>query len=411
MTRARFWLSELLNVKILFYNHTGQVSGAERVLLMILTRLDRSRFEPLVVRPADGRLKTMTGEIGVRNVDLEPLDARFTWRIDRLVRYLVSFIRVIRAARALIIAETPDIIHANSIRAGLVMTAATSGMNVPVIWHAHDILPRHPLSTAIRWYVRMSRRTSVLAVSRAVADRFSAASPVVVIHNAVDLERFRPDFESRREIRRALAIAEGQLVIGTVGQLTPRKGQRELIDAFAKVIREIPRAVLLVVGEPLFNRDQNYAESLRRTANALGIADRLRFVGARDDIPALMRGLDVLVVNSRAEPFALTVLEGLASGTPVLATAVGGIPEMIRHGENGWLVVAHDARPLADAILLLLRDQSLRSRIGEQGRREAIARFSVERFMREVDYLYRNTLTRGKTPHLGQSKAFELRPD
>jgi len=140
----------------------------------------------------------MTRKLNVRTLGLQPLEARFTWRLDLVVRYLISFASVIRSARRLVINEAPVIIHANSIRAGLVMAAATLGLDMPVIWHAHDMLPHHPLSTAVRLFAAVSGRNRILAVSQAVADRFRGIIlrplgrrvPVVVIHNAVDLERF-----------------------------------------------------------------------------------------------------------------------------------------------------------------------------------------------------------------------------
>lgn len=386
--------------KILFYNHTGQISGAERVLLMIVERLDRGRFEPVVLCPASGRLMRMATDLGVKTVRLDPLEARFTWRPERLIRYVASLVRVIRAARAAIIGETPDVIHANSIRAGLVMSAATVGLGVPVVWHAHDLLPRHPLSTLIRLFACASRRNQIVAISRAVAARFSGilfrlcpgSVPVTTILNAVDLKRFQPDSVSRRAIRRALEVAETDLLVGTVGQLTPRKGQHELIQAFAEVAPAIPNAVLLIVGEPLFNRDADYAESLIRAANSSQVAGRIRFLGPREDVPAIMNAFDLLVVNSHTEPFGLTVVEAMASGTPVLATAVDGITEIVSHGENGWLVPARDHEALVKAMLKLLRDDDLRANLGRNGRREASARFSMARLLSEVEELYRGVM-------------------
>ena len=347
-----------------------------------------------------------------------PLEARFTWRLDLVIRYLVSFAEVIRCARRLVIDEAPDLIHANSIRAGLVMSAATMGLDMPVIWHAHDILPRHPLSTAIRLFAIVTRRNRILAVSQAVAKRFRGVVlrplkrrvPIVVIHNAVDLERFQPNAKDREEIRCALGLSETQPVVGIVGQLTTRKGQMELIEAFARVSRDAEDVVLLVAGAALFNRDEEFAEQLERAVEKLGIADRVRFLGPRDDIPELMQGIDLLVVNSHEEPFALTVLEGLSSGTAVLATAVGGTPEMIRHGENGWLVKARDRNALVKAMLTLLRDESLRRQLGREGRQEAIARFSTKRFLREVEELYRDVLNSGGTPQPTKSaRKFEVK--
>lgn len=135
-------------MKILFYNHTGKISGAERVLLMILNER-AANVDPVVLCPTDGRLPEVVRERGIRAVSIDPLAARFTWRPDRLLQYLFSFMRVIKSVRSSVLAESPDLIHANSIRAGLVMSAATFGLGIPILWHVHDLIPRHPLSTAI----------------------------------------------------------------------------------------------------------------------------------------------------------------------------------------------------------------------------------------------------------------------
>jgi len=398
-------------LKILFYNHTGTVSGAERVMSMILDRLDREHFEPVVACPQNSRMMEMVQGLRVRTRSLPALNARFTWRLDRIIGYLISFTKVILCARRLVIDEAPDIIHANSIRAGMVMSAATIGLGMPVIWHAHDILPRHPLSTAIRLFTVITRRNRILGVSKAVSDRFRGAIlrplerrvPVGVIHNAVDLKRLLADTEGREEMRRALGLSQAQPVIGIVGRLTPRKGQLELIEAFAGVSGEVKDAVLLVVGTSLFNRDGEYVTQLEQAVESLGMRGRVYFLGQRDDIPQLMQGVDVLVVNSHEEPFALTVLEGLASGTTVLATAVGGTPEMIRHGENGWLVQPRDRNGLGKAMVTLLLDENLRLRLGRQGRLEAETRFSTNRFLSEVEGLYRGVLNGGGMPDEGDS--------
>jgi glycosyltransferase involved in cell wall biosynthesis len=384
-------------MKVLFYNHTGTVSGAERVLSMILDRLDRDCFDPVVVCPEDSQMMEMTKGLKVRARGLPSLEARFTWRLDLVVRYLISFARVIRRARRLIIDEAPDVIHANSIRAGLVMAVATTGLDMPVIWHAHDVLPRHPLSIAVRIVAGATSRNHILAVSQAAADRFGGIifrllnwqNPITVIHNAVDLERFQPNSDSRHETRRALGLSEQQRVVGIVGHLTPNKGQLELIEAFAAVARETSDTVLLVVGEALFNRRANYEKYLERAASSCAVADRVRFLGSRDDVPELMRGFDLLVVNSSTEGFPLTVLEGLASGTPVLATAVGGTPEIIRHRENGWLVPARDNHSLVAGILRLLSDQELRGRLASEGRRKVSAHYSAERYISDMQSFYR----------------------
>src|SRR4051812_901677 len=211
-------------MKVLFYNHTGLVSGAERVMLMILNGIDRRRYEPVVLCPAASRMMELADQSNVRTRKAPELHARFTWRLDRVTQYLLSFCKVIRDTRRVVVEESPAFIHANSIRAGLVMSAATLGLDVPVIWHAHDILPRHPLSTAVRIFAALTPRNHILAVSRAVATRFrglilrpfEGRVPITVIHNSVDLERFFADAASRATTRRALDLEAEQPVVGII---------------------------------------------------------------------------------------------------------------------------------------------------------------------------------------------------
>jgi glycosyltransferase involved in cell wall biosynthesis len=255
----------------------------------------------------------------------------------------------------------------------------------------------------------------VLAVSQAVADAFRGVVlrpfkrrvPITVIRNAVDLKRFHPDVSVRHEMRQALGLSD-QPTVGIVGQLTPRKGQLELIRAFPDVVRKVPKAILLIAGEALFNRDEEYARQLQDTVESLGLTNNVRFLGPRSDVPRLLQAIDVLVVNSHQEPFALTVLEGLASSVAVLGTAVGGTPEMIRHSLNGWLVNGRDNDELASGLITLLTDGDLRVRLGSQARRDAVANYSIARFLTEIHTLYRENIAIGKIPHRKNLPSFKV---
>jgi glycosyltransferase involved in cell wall biosynthesis len=381
-------------MKILFYNHTGQASGAERLLLMILGRLDPDNFDPVMVCPESGTLARMLADLGVPVETLVGLEARFTWRVDHLARYCKSFLQVMRQLRNKVAGISPDLIHANSIRAGLVATAATFGLGTQVVWHLHDLLPRHPFSTLIRIFASLSQRTRMMAVSDAVARNFRGRfSPlmrdrVAVILNAIDLEKFQPNGTTPNAIRNEFGLNKDDFVLGIIGQLTPRKGQLELIDAFAQA--EVTRAKLLIVGAALFNRDSDYALRLEQEAKARGVADRVKLLGSRSDISAIMRELDLLVVNSSAEPFGLVILEAMACGTPVLAAAVDGIPEIIQHGINGWLVPPGDEPKLAKSIAHLSREPELCSRLSAEGKQRVAANFSADRLMTELETFYRS---------------------
>jgi glycosyltransferase involved in cell wall biosynthesis len=380
-------------LRILFYNHTGQVGGAERLLLTILARLDRANFDPILVCPEQGPLRKMAIRLGVPAESASVLHARFTWRADHLIRYLKSFARVIFDLRKKVISANPDLIHANSVRAGLVVTLATLGLNKQVVWHIHDLLPRHPFNSLIRAVGLLSRRTRVIAVAQASADRFIGflrplRKRVTVIPNGVDLERFYPELNTRQKIRGELQLGADAPVIGIIGRLTPSKGQMELLRAFKRVVSEFPNATLLIAGAPAFNQEHEYAELLKRTAAEPGISNRVLMLGARDDVAAVMQALDLLVVNSSSEACCLVVLEAMASGVPVLATRTGGTPELIEHGRNGWLISWGDVNALNRAIVKLIGEPALRARLAQHGRAHVKSKFSTERFMTEIEGFY-----------------------
>jgi glycosyltransferase involved in cell wall biosynthesis len=334
----------------------------------------------------------MVADLGIPVETVISLAARFTWRVDHLARYCKSFLKVMSDLRSRVTGIKPDLIHANSIRAGIVATAATFGLGTPVVWHLHDLMPPHPLSTVIRILASLSKRTRMIAVSDAVArnfrGRFSSfmGTRVEIILNAIDLEKFQPNEAAQQAVRAEFALTKDGFVLGIIGQLTPRKGQLELIDAFAQA--EVARASLLIIGAPLFNRDSDYALRLKDEAKALGVADRVQMLGPRSDISAVMQAIDLLVVNSSAEPFGLVILEAMACGTAVLAAAVDGIPEIIQHGTNGWLVPRGDQRKLAESITYLCQRPELRSRFAAQGKQHVAANFSADRYTTELENFY-----------------------
>ena len=383
-------------MKILFYNHTGKVSGAERIILLILRRLNRRRFSPVMVCPANDNLVEAVSELGVPCQTIEPLEARFTARPDKLLRYIYSFFKIIRQLRARITEASPDLIHANSIRAGLVATGASFGTKIPVIWHLQDELPPHPLSTLIRLFAAASSRLRLMPASKATGDSFRGKlwhflnhRPLeTVVHNAIELDEFKPDSSHHERIRKELNLSDEEFVLGIVGQITPRKGQLELLRVFAHRQKELPPATLLIVGSPMFNQDYLYFEELKQTAESLGISNRVRFLGQRSDVAAIMQALDVLVINSKSEALVVVALEAMACKTPVIATEVGGTGEIIQHKSNGWLVPFGDESALAEAVTVLSRDSKMRESFAEAGFQYAKKHLSAERLIKQVEEFY-----------------------
>jgi glycosyltransferase involved in cell wall biosynthesis len=385
-------------LKILFYNHTGQVSGAERVLLLILSRLNRSRFEAVLLCPPVGQLQKDARALNVRCANVDQLNARFTWRIAALIRYFSSFVSTMGQVRARVREQRPELIHANSVRAGLVISAATLGLGIPIVWHVHDLLPQHPLSTCIRLFTLLFPPVRVVVVANAAAERFKGKLlrqfpkrvEFAVIYNAVEGAKLNSRSTSVA-IRKELRVRNNDRLIGIVGNLSPVKGQLELIRAFAKARKRIPNLALIVVGSALFNRGDGYQKQLSAEVRALGLDHCVRFLGQRNDVPAIMAALDLLVMNSRSEAFPLVALEGMAAGVPVLATAVGGLPELITHEKNGWLVQFGDEDKLVDGMVSLLDRCDLSAQLATHAREHVVRTFPVHRFMTRIEAIYTAT--------------------
>ncbi|HEX8288571.1 MAG TPA: glycosyltransferase family 4 protein [Pyrinomonadaceae bacterium] len=390
-------------MKILFYNHQGKVSGAERVILLVLKRLNRSFFEPLMVCPATDSMADETRRLGVPCRTVNEFEARFTVRPDKLMRYFFSFVRTIKELRAEISGAKPDVIHANSIRSGLVATAASIGTKVPVIWHLHDELGTHPISTFIRVFAACFNRTRLMPVSEATGKSFRGRFLRLfgkhlderVIHNGIELEEFKFNAANRSRIREDLGLGDKEFVFGIVGQITPRKGQLELLQTFARIQTEIP-SKLLIVGAPMFNRDELYFQKLKQTVKDLGIENRVVFLGARNDVAAILQSLDALVINSRSEALVLVALEAMACRTPIIATDTGGTKEIITHKKTGWLVRFGDERALAEALVEFGKNPELRRSFAEEGERVAVDRFDAKHFISQVEEFYKQCATSEK---------------
>ncbi len=386
-------------MKILFVNHTGIVSGAERVLLAIIDHLDRKRFEPTVSCPIGSDLASLVRERNVPVVATPDLQARFTWNPIRMVQYLRSYLSAIREFRRAPFVKTATLIHANSVRAGLVASFATMGTGIPVIWHLHDMMKPHPFSTAIRWVALLMPAVSVLAVSHAAAAQFrglllrrSGRRPsITVLQNSVDSQRFLPDPAGRQRVRQSLGLADTQFTFAIIGQLTPRKGQLETILAFSDVVKRVPDAALLVVGAPLFNDDHRYLARLQSAVAQLGLRGRVFFLGQRSDINVLLAAADAVVINSRREPFGLIVLEALAAVKPAVAASVDGIVEVIEDGVSGLLVPPGNRAAMAAALIRLASDPQLCESLAARGRAVIERNFTRESYIQSVEAFYDRT--------------------
>ncbi len=379
-------------IRIAYVNHTGRVSGAERVLINMVRGLDRSLYEPWVICPADGDLNRMIEAEGVPCVESPALSARFTLEPGLLIKTAASLCRFVAFTRKALSKLEPEIVHANTVRAGIVVSIASVGSHRKVIWHVHDILPIHWLSGIIRFIAWMAWRTQIIAVSHAVADAFcrqlSFKNRVHVIHNGTDLSRFPFKQPGNSVLRKSFGVPENAFLICAVGQICARKGLLELLSAFMEIHSSAPKMHVVIAGKVVFPHEQKYLEILLRVAAMPELSGHVHFTGELRDVSALLRTADLLVLNSHEEPFGLVLVEAMSSGTPVLATRVGGIPEIVKDSVNGWLIERGDTTVLAAKLLELSRNGEALQSVAHAARTVTCPQLSLERFQSRLQRLY-----------------------
>jgi glycosyltransferase involved in cell wall biosynthesis len=240
----------------------------------------------------------------------------------------------------------------------------------------HMHAPVTELTRPTLWGMRNA--TAIFAVSDSVrVDLIGMgfkADKIYTIHNAVDADYFDPDkaLDSRPSIREQFGIPKNALIAGIVARMNPWKGQYELIGAVSRLRQTFPNLHVLILGAnvPEFRADYE------RRAREGGIADRLHFGGYRKDVRPFLHEFDLFVHPSYGEPFGLAIAEAMAMRKPVIACNTGGVPEIITHGRDGWLVEERSAEAVATAITTLLRDGELCRQLGERARETVRDRFS-----------------------------------
>jgi glycosyltransferase involved in cell wall biosynthesis len=261
------------------------------------------------------------------------------------------------------------------------------------------IVTRHVLFPLNRLHrVTLSRAARIIAVSRAVAAQLRADSvappeKISVVLNGIDSIRFRNARErfDRQQFMRSWNLPDETLLVGTVGELTPLKGQEDFLQAAAQVIKQCPGAYFIIAGVDS-SRGEKHRSHLEHLIAELKLTERVTLIGWVEDLAQLYCALDVFVSASHTESFGLAIAEAMASGTAVVATETDGAQEIIQAGETGLLVPVGDVGKLAEAILELLKDRDARVRLGRAAQQAVAMRFDVERMIEETEKIYQAEL-------------------
>lgn len=361
-------------MRILHISSARTLGGGERHLADLANALARRGHEVYAALRPRSPLAAELTEVSPENI----FAVRLRNALD--LRSAHALARFVRARRI-------EVVHAH--------VARDYPLAAMACWRnrrAKLVVTRHVLFRLNRLHaLTLARASRVIAVSRAVerallAQKIFPPRKVTVIPNGIDWRRFDA-VGARAEFRHRLKIAPGSKVVGTVGELKRQKGQEDFLRAAARVAREDRSCHFVIAG------GGERRAALERLAAELRLKNRVTFTGWVDEVAPLLGALDLYVSASHTESFGLAIVEAMAAGLPVVATATEGAREIIDDGETGLVVPVGDQEALAASILRLLKDEAERARLGGRARAAAHERFSLDRMVDATEKVYEEMMS------------------
>ena len=361
--------------RVMIVVETLGMGGMEQVVVTLARALDRDRFVPeILCLKESGPLAVVARDAGIPVHGIGYVPGRPDY---------FAFTKVARLLRE----RGTTVVHSHNTCAFIFGALGGRLAGVRTIVHTDHaraypdrfryVAAEHLLSHLVHRVVGVSDATTEALYEHERIPR----RKLVTVPNGIDRSRYVVDAD-RAETRRALGIAPGTPVIGLGARLTEQKGIEFLVRALPRVVERHPAATVVIAG------DGPVRPALEALAAELGVAERVRFLGMRNDIGALMRAFDVYALPSVWEGLPMAILEAMAAGLPIVASDVGGVGSAIVEGRTGFLVPPRDVERLADTLSLVLADDVMRRRVGEEARRVFHARYTAEAMARAYESLY-----------------------
>jgi glycosyltransferase involved in cell wall biosynthesis len=352
-----------VKIRVLEVLATLKRAGAERVAVSLACRLDPSRFETAVVSLFDefpGGLEPVLAEAGIE-----------AWHLGKRpgldLRIVPRLFRVLRAFR-------PAVVHTHSYVLRYSLPAGLAARTGAMVHSVHNLAAKEvDFAGRLLHRVAFGRQVAAVAVGEQVRRSFRemyGAEPAATIPNGIDPDAFRRP-EARQQWRQANGFAETDFLIASVARLEPQKNPLGLIESFAQAFGDDPRSRLLLAG------DGSMREAAREYSARRGVGKQVHFLGVRTEIAEILAACDIFALSSHWEGNPMAVMEAMAAGLPIVATAVGGVPDLVADGETGLLVPADEDSAFAAALSSLALNPGRRRDLAAAAQQRAAA-FSID---------------------------------
>jgi len=381
---------------VLFVSHSSELNGAELWLLATLRGLDRGRFRPRLVVPRPGPLEEAARARGIGTA-IVPMKWSITEKSRRWQQPAAAVLNAgsIHRLRRIIRREGVDLVFTNSAAIGCGARAARRA-GVPHVWAIHEVLGgEEPFLRSLRGARALTAfiagaSARIIVNSQLTASAFRDPAKIVFVPNGMEIAS--GGGVRREAMREELGLADGDFAAGIVGKMFEGKGQKEAVQATALLAERHPRFKLLVIGEP---RDEAYARDLRAFVAARRLERHVLFLGYRPDLDDVLKVLNAVVVASVVESLGRIALEGMAAGVPVLAVKAGGLTEIIRPGENGFLIESRAPEEIARGLEFLIGNPGAVAAAVAGGYRTIREEYSLEKQIRGVEGVLADVLGTG----------------
>ncbi len=373
----------VLLLSVLYIEERGKIHGGGQIyLLNLMANLNKNKFLPVFICPNDDEMAEAARKFGAKVYFIDMPRLSNPLNVSLWIRTILQLSKVIKQ-------EKIKLVHSNAALRGSVFGVIAAKINrIPFIWHIHVFYSARFSDIILSFLC-----DKIIVVARICKKRFfwlGDSRKLIVNHNGVDLHKFE-QAKNDGSLRTEFSISRDTSVVGSIGLLHPIKGQDIFLNAAKQVLSLFPETKFLIVGDDDTPRKE-YRIKLEDLSKELGITDKVIFCGWRKNIPEVLAAMDIFILPSRIDHFPLVVLEAMAAAKPVIATRVGGVPELIENGVNGILVDVNDPGKLSAAISEFLQDKAKARKLADSGHKRVEDYFTVKANTSRVEEVYAELL-------------------